>query len=549
MKVLQAQQNKNNQKGFYRAYVVPIVSLLLVILLVVVAMDNRIGQKAGAAANAESIQADDDGRNVFDPDLGAAYNVSATSLNTLLDPVIAKGEYERYIAEQTANGFTVDTMNFVYISYSALDAYYLSNQDESLLGIDVEEFYEMERMVGPNQYYWVDENGNLSVLDFQAEEEEKATWLDRLAGAALAVGTICVGVIIVAAVSVVSCGAATAAAPYIMGAFIGAGMEIFMQTVVQGKKIKDINWVRVSIAAVSGALAAIPGIGWLGAGLLQGGTEAAMTWAEGGSIEDILKAFTVGFITGVVIHGVGKALSKIKFCFVAGTAVVMASGATKAIEDIRVGDIVQSYNERINAFENKRVTQTFVNEADELIRVTLNNGEVISATPNHPFFANNTWIEAQSLKAGDRLLTVNGKHVVVEFIQHEILEAPIKVYNFTVDGNSTYVVGDSGVVVHNVCKAVGKSHGNPTHKAKIDNMVSKFEKVPNVTEVYVNKSLKTAGLNGTQRPDIIVKLANNKSVIVEVASPSQLSGIGKKALAGKIDIMKIANGGIKAVLK
>ncbi|MDR1939715.1 MAG: InlB B-repeat-containing protein [Clostridiales bacterium] len=392
----------------------------------------------------------DDGRNVFDPDLGAAYNVSATSLNTLLDPVIAKGEYERYIAEQTANGFTVDTMNFVYISYSALDAYYLSNQDESLLGIDVEEFYQMERMVGPNQYYWVDENGNLSVLDFPQEEEDKATWLDRLAGAALAVGAVLTGVIIIGVLSVVSCGIATAAAPYIMGAFIGAGMEIFMQTVVQGKKIKDINWVRVSIAAVSGALAAIPGIGWLGAGLLQGGTEAAMTWAEGGSIEDILKAFTVGFITGVVIHGVGKALSKIKFCFVAGTAVVLASGSTKAIEDIKVGDYVKSYNETIGQVENKRVLQTFENTVTELTKITTSDGQEIVATPGHKFFANGAWISAEDLRAGDILVNVNGQKVVVEAIQHEILEKPVKVYNFEVDGNHNYFVGDNdGVLVHN----------------------------------------------------------------------------------------------------
>jgi hypothetical protein len=45
---------------------------------------------------------------------------------------------------------------------------------------------------------------------------------------------------------VVSCGAATAAAPYIMGAFIGAGMEIFMQTVVQGKKIEEIHTTQLS---------------------------------------------------------------------------------------------------------------------------------------------------------------------------------------------------------------------------------------------------------------------------------------------------------------
>jgi hypothetical protein len=341
-----------------------------------------------------------------------------------------------------------------------------------------------------------------------------------------------------------------------MGAFIGAGMEIFMQTVVQGKKIEDINWLRVGIAAVSGALAAIPGIGWLGAGLLQGVTEAALTAVDGGSLEDVLKAFTIGFITGVVIHGVGKALSKVKFCFVAGTAVLLADGTSKAIERIQVGDVVRSYNQQIGKFENKRVTQTFVNETDEICRISLSNGEIISATPEHPFYVNKQWIEAQDLRAGDIFLTVNGEKVVVEKIQHEILETPIAVYNFEVDGNHNYFVAEnisagSGefVLVHNACKAIGKSHGSAGHRQTIDSMVTKLEKAPNVTEIYVNKSLKTAGLKGTQRPDIIVRLKNGTYKYIEVASPTQFPGMsGAKGLSEKMGIMDIANG-LKGLLK
>lgn len=39
-----------------------------------------------------------------------------------------------------------------------------------------------------------------------------------------------------------------------------------------------------------------------------------------------------------------------------------------------------------------------------------------------------------------------------EQIQHEILEAPIFVYNFQVEDYHTYYVTDSGVLVHNSCK-------------------------------------------------------------------------------------------------
>ena len=41
--------------------------------------------------------------------------------------------------------------------------------------------------------------------------------------------------------------------------------------------------------------------------------------------------------------------------------------------------------------------------------------------------------------------------MIVELVQHEILEAPIAVYNFEVEDFHTYYVGESSVLVHNMC--------------------------------------------------------------------------------------------------
>lgn len=56
-----------------------------------------------------------------------------------------------------------------------------------------------------------------------------------------------------------------------------------------------------------------------------------------------------------------------------------------------------------------------------------------------------------NLRAGDILVLVNGEYVVVEKIQHEILETPVTVYNFQVQDYHTYYVSDAGVLVHNKC--------------------------------------------------------------------------------------------------
>ena len=63
------------------------------------------------------------------------------------------------------------------------------------------------------------------------------------------------------------------------------------------------------------------------------------------------------------------------------------------------------------------------------------------------------WTAACKLKAGDILVTLNGNLIVVEWVQHEILESPVTVYNFEVEDFHTYYVGDNdGVLVHNDCK-------------------------------------------------------------------------------------------------
>lgn len=54
------------------------------------------------------------------------------------------------------------------------------------------------------------------------------------------------------------------------------------------------------------------------------------------------------------------------------------------------------------------------------------------------------------MRAGDIFVLVNGEYVVVEKIQHELLESPAKVYNFQVADYHTYYVA-SGVLVHNRC--------------------------------------------------------------------------------------------------
>ncbi|WP_025179507.1 TIGR04388 family protein, partial [Leptospira interrogans] len=55
------------------------------------------------------------------------------------------------------------------------------------------------------------------------------------------------------------------------------------------------------------------------------------------------------------------------------------------IEEIRIGDVVRSWNENTNTFENKRVTQVFIHEVPQLFFLELDGEEEIHTTWNHPF--------------------------------------------------------------------------------------------------------------------------------------------------------------------
>ena len=150
-------------------------------------------------------------------------------------------------------------------------------------------------------------------------------------------------------------------------------------------------------------------------------------------------------------------------CFIAGTLVQTEDGEA-AIEKIEAGDSVWAWEETTDAVALKQVVETYVNETDELVHVFV-NGEEIVTTPTHPFYSPvKGWTNAVHLRAGDMLVLVNGEYVVVEKVQHELLENPVKVYNFQVADYHTYYVSESGVLVHNKCPNPNGKKGSQAHQ-------------------------------------------------------------------------------------
>ena len=85
-------------------------------------------------------------------------------------------------------------------------------------------------------------------------------------------------------------------------------------------------------------------------------------------------------------------------CFVAGTRI-----DGKPIEEIKVGDLVRSYNEEIGQIENCPVEKIHISKPKMLVRVQV-NGITLTCTPGHPFWTQRGWVLALALLSSDMVL-------------------------------------------------------------------------------------------------------------------------------------------------
>jgi hypothetical protein len=138
-------------------------------------------------------------------------------------------------------------------------------------------------------------------------------------------------------------------------------------------------------------------------------------------------------------------------CVLAGTPVAMADGSQRAIETIRIGDRVLSFDTETRKLVTTTVTRTFVHSQTEQI-IMLNNG-LLGATDYHRIFSDGAWKRADALRAGDPLLTLgadaNGGQLVLQ--THTVSRATpqsaggVPSYNLAIDGPGNFFA--AGVLV------------------------------------------------------------------------------------------------------
>ena len=138
-------------------------------------------------------------------------------------------------------------------------------------------------------------------------------------------------------------------------------------------------------------------------------------------------------------------------CFKKGVKVLTNYGYLD-IDNIKVNDLVMSYNFDTNSNEYSKVIKTFEHKDinDDLYTITCGS-IVIEATSMHPICVslNNTleFINAKDLKIGNRLVNYEGNIYEITSITCESVTDTF--YNIEVENNHNYYVTENNILVHN----------------------------------------------------------------------------------------------------
>jgi RHS repeat-associated protein len=242
--------------------------------------------------------------------------------------------------------------------------------------------------------------------------------------------------------------------------------------------------------AVSNALNCPPGrsvAGCAAKGALAGGVGGALTVATGGAAGVVfagalgaagentaLQYLNTGHVdaaqvaqsavVGGVIGGAGSlgrrggagegsgASSCSLNSFTASTPVLMADGSQKPIDQVHKGDQVLATDPESGVTSVETVATPIAHAGPHtMVDVALSDGSTITATDEHPFWDDTvgTFVNAQDLQAGDKVLTSSGKRLFVKAIT--VFVAVLVAFNLQIDKIHTYYAGATPVLVHNAC--------------------------------------------------------------------------------------------------
>lgn len=335
--------------------------------------------------------------------------------------------------EQAKNSVTIDEVVVTMIDCDLLMEFLAQGQPETLYGQDVSQLKETIANIkneSESKLSLVVENGEFS---FKEVPKETSSWLKGLFYAIS-------GVLIIVSVvtSVATCGLSATLFGFVKIALTTIAVDFLVNTAIT-----------TTIALASGQSFADS---------IKAGLDSAL------DAENIIDGLVLGLATG----GAGILLGKLRFCFPAGTLISTQNGL-KAIETIKSGEKVYSYNQITGLPELITVNQVIENSSVSFYDIKLANGETITSTFNHKWYVKDKgWLPAEYLMPKDKLLCQDGNYYAVQKLTCRVIDSSQKTYNLSVGNEEdenfhSYYVGNSKVLVHNAC-----TNFNTARKASVN---------------------------------------------------------------------------------
>ena len=392
---------------------------------------------------------------------------SAMSIFSEEDYLKLEEELRLLSEEQEKAGFIVEDYNIVYISPESIQAYIDSQEEATFFGYSVDELSETFGQGVALEY--TNEGFKESQI---VPPEDSYNWKKFVTEIGIGCGII----IVAATITTLTGGPAFTCALWTMttfavtGAFIAGITTVVTETAIgmlEGKDFKDALY---------------------------------------GSKNSALDAFSGAFLVLAAEAARQELLGERKpsACFVGETLVKKYDIETERfvkvpIEQIKIGDYVASYDENTKTNIVSYVSEVYKNSAKELVKIYI-DGECITTTLTHPFFSvdRNCWVSADELGENENLLNYALEPICIDSI--EIISGDERdVYNLTVEDSHNYYVGESEILVHNMCDAeINKARSDAVRKAwareveAVRNGTSKY----NWTKAEIHELLETGKITG-----------------------------------------------------
>lgn len=162
---------------------------------------------------------------------------------------------------------------------------------------------------------------------------------------------------------------------------------------------------------------------------------------------EALEGSSEGYKWGAIFGAISGSLAN-AYCFVEDTPVWTYDGLVPICE-VKEGDLAYAYDVVSDTYVYRPVLGVFRNEVDETIEVSA-NGETIVCTPSHPWLTAFGWKLASILDESDDVMGCDGLYYPVQEVHG--ITGEEETYSLCVEDCHSYIVGNTGFIVHNRCK-------------------------------------------------------------------------------------------------